>query len=269
MKYQTLLFDVRGTIGIIRLNRPDRMNAVIEGMYLELRDVFGRIRNDNQVRAVILTGTVRIKDEKSRQVFCAGADLKEHGSGSRTFEQKKSYLELAHNACHDIYDCPKPTIAVLNGAARGAGTEMALNCDFIFMAEDATLAFPETSLGTCIGGGASRHLVDVLGLSRAKDLVYTGRVIHGTEAFDLGLAHSCHPIDVLMDEALSFAQRLSAHAPVSMALVKRLMHQSATMDLKAVLNEETQAILDCMKTEDWHEGVKAFAEKRKPVYKGK
>lgn len=269
MDYQTLLFNVRDTIGIITLNRPERMNAVIEGMYLDLRNLLGDIRHDDSVRALILTGTVRVKDGKHRQIFCAGADLKEHASGNRTFDQKKNYLQLAHDTCRDIFEFPKPTLAVLNGAARGAGTEMALNCDFLVMADDATLAFPETSLGTCIGGGASKHLVSAVGLARAKDLVYTGRVIDGKEAFNMGLAHASHPVTILMDQALSFAGDLAARAPLSMAHVKTLMHQASTMDIADVLESETEAILDCMKTEDWHEGIKAFAEKRKPVYKGK
>lgn len=269
MNYPTLLYHVRDTVGIITLNRPDRMNAVIEGMYHDISRLLADILNDDNVRTIILTGTVRIKEGVERQVFCAGADLKEHASGNRTFEQKKSYLQLAHDTCRKIFEFPKPTLAVLNGAARGAGTEMALNCDFIFMAEDATLAFPETGLGTCIGGGASKHLVDVLGLTKAKELVYTGRVIDGITAFNMGLAHQCHPIDSLMDQALSFARGLSAKAPVSMALAKRLMHDASSMDIESVLDAETHAILDCMKTEDWHEGVKAFAEHRQPIYKGK
>lgn len=269
MNHPTLLYDVRDTVGIITLNRPDRMNAVIEGMYHDISGLLDRIRDDGRIRALILTGTARVKDGVSRQIFCAGADLKEHASGKRTFGQKKSYLQLAHDTCRKIFEFPKPTLAVLNGAARGAGSEMALNCDFMFMAEDATLAFPETGLGTCIGGGASRHLVDVLGLARAKELVYTGRVIDGITAHAMGLALQCHPIESLMDQALSFTRELAAKAPVSMSLVKHLMHNASTLDMVSVLDAETKAILDCMKTEDWHEGIKAFAEHRQPVYKGK
>lgn len=269
MEYSTLIYHIYENTGIIMLNRPDRMNAVIEDMYLDIRNVLSRIRQDPDIRAVILTGTVRVKEGRSRQIFCAGADLKEHAAGKRSPEQKKEYLQLAHDTCREIFEFPKPTLAVLNGAARGAGTEMALNCDFIIMADEATLAFPETSLGTCIGGGASKHLVQILGLSRAKELVYTGRVVNGVQAVAMGLAHSNYPIDVLMDKARDFARELASKAPLSMAHVKRLLHRASSQEIHEVLDAETDAILDCMKTQDWHEGIQAFAEQRPPNYKGK
>lgn len=268
MAYTTLLYAVHDRTAVISLNRPERMNAVIEAMYREISGVLARIDADKDVRCLILTGSVREKDGKRRQIFCAGADLKEHGAGTRTLEQKESYLRLAHDTCRNIFECPLPTLAVVNGAARGAGAEMALCCDFILMADDATLAFPETGLGTCIGGGSSSHLVRLLGLTRAKDLVYTGRVVTGIEAAAMGLAYRSVPIEALMDEALSFAGNLATKAPQSMAHVKRLLHQSEHHDIADVLDSETRAIVDCMKTEDWHEGIRAFADKRQPVYKG-
>lgn len=268
MEYATLLYRAVGHTAVITLNRPERMNAVIEDMYREIETLLSIIKKDPDIRCLILTGTVREKDGQSRQIFCAGADLKEHAAGHRRPEDKASYLRLAHDTCKQLFEFPRPTLAVLNGAARGAGAEMALNCDFIVMADDATLAFPETSLGTCIGGGASGHLVRLLGLARAKDLVYTGRVVNGIMAAELGLAHSHFPIDILMDKALAFAGELSAKAPLSMAHVKRLLHQAGNQDINDVLESETLAILDCMKTEDWHEGIRAFAEQRAPIYKG-
>ncbi|MBU1171081.1 MAG: enoyl-CoA hydratase/isomerase family protein [Proteobacteria bacterium] len=268
MEYSTLIYRVVERTGVITLNRPERMNAVIEDMYLDLQNLLSLIKQDPVIRTVILTGTIRVKEGKSRQIFCAGADLKEHAAGTRSLDQKKKYLQLAHETCRQIFEFPKPTLAVLNGAARGAGTELALNCDFILMADDATLAFPETSLGTCIGGGASKHLVSVLGLSAAKDLIYTGRVINGVMASSMGLAHSCFPMEVLMDKALTFARELSSKAPLSMAHAKRLLHQSMSLNIIQVLDSETEAILDCMKTEDWHEGVRAFSQQRTPLYKG-
>ncbi|GAB6094732.1 enoyl-CoA hydratase [Desulfatiferula olefinivorans] len=268
MDYTTLLYGVSGQTAVITLNRPERMNAVIEAMYREISDALSRIEADKTLRCVILTGTVREKDGKRRQIFCAGADLKEHGAGTRTLEQKEAYLRLAHDTCQRIFEFPLPTLAVVNGAARGAGAEMALCCDFMFMADDATLAFPETGLGTCIGGGSSSHLVRLLGLTRAKDLVYTGRIIDGVEASAMGLSYRSVPVASLMDEALAFAGRLAAKAPRSMAHVKRLLQQPARQGIAEVLESETRAIVDCMKTDDWHEGVRAFAENRRPVYKG-
>ena len=146
---------------------------------------------------------------------------------------------------------------------------MALNCDFIFMAEDASIGFPEIGLGTFVGGGVTRHLPELVGLRNAKELVYTGRIISGKEAVDMGLAVTCLPIKQLMDETRAFARQLCDAAPVSIQLAKKRIQESGTLDLETVLQLETDGILTCMDTEDWHEGIRAFNEKRKPDYKGR
>ena len=152
MGYTTIEFDLEDGIGIIRLNRPHRMNAVIEEMYTEIQQVLKAAETDPAVRAVILTGSVREKNGVAKQAFCAGADLKKHAAGDRTEAQKRKYIMLGQHATRALYEFSKPTIAAVNGPARGAGVEMALNCDFVFMAHDATVALTETSLGTFIGG---------------------------------------------------------------------------------------------------------------------
>lgn len=269
MSYNTIQFSMEDAAGIIRLNRPERMNAVIEEMYIEIHDVIQKTKDDKRLRVLILTGSVLKRDGMEKQAFCAGADLKKHGEGERTHAQKRAYISLAHNTTKEIYEYPKPTIASINGPARGAGTEMALNCDFILIAETATMAFPETGLGTFVGGGVTRHLPVLVGLAKAKELVYTGRIIDGRDAVEMGLATKCFPIESLWEESIKLAKTLSEKAPVSMQLAKRHLQGASSLDLGTVLDLETDAILSCMDTEDWHEGVKAFAEKRKPVYRGK
>ena len=269
MSYQTIIFDRKGATGIIRLNRSERMNAVSEEMYLDLIDVLEKTAGDSSVRSLVITGSVRVKDGKEKQAFCAGADLKKHGEGDRTHAQKRAYIELAHRATAGIYRYPKPVIAAVNGPARGAGTEMALNCDFIFMAEDATMAFPETGLGTFVGGGVTVHLPKIIGVMKAKELVYTGRVINGSEAVSMGLALECLQLESLINRVLQFCEKLDEKAPVSMKHAKERLQNSGELDFATALHLETDAILACMDTDDWHEGVVAFAEKRKPEYKGK
>jgi enoyl-CoA hydratase len=269
MSYRTVVFDREGTTGIIRLNRPERMNAVNEEMYSELIEILEKTAGDTAVRSLVITGSVRVKDGKEKQAFCAGADLKKHGEGDRTHAQKRAYIELAHRATAGIYRYPKPVIAAVNGPARGAGTEMALNCDFIFMAEDASMAFPETGLGTFVGGGVTVHLPKMIGVMKAKELVYTGRVINGDEAVSMGLALESLPVASLMDRVLEFCSLLGEKGPVSMKLAKERLQNSGELDFATALHLETDAILSCMDTEDWHEGVQAFAEKRKPDYKGR
>ena len=269
MNYDTIEYIKDGNLGIIRLNRPERMNAVIEEMYLEIQDVLGRAREDVTNRALILTGSVLRKGGVDKQAFCAGADLKKHSTGERSHAQKREYIMLAHDTTRLIYECPKPVIAAINGPARGAGAEMALSCDFIFMAEDATLAFPETGLGSFVGGGVTYHLPRVVGLAKAKELIYSGRVIDGRGALDMGLALRCFPVERLLEEAKSFAQELCGKAPISIDWAKKRLQQSDALDIETVVLLEAEAILACMDTEDWHEGIRSFDEKRTPVFKGR
>jgi len=269
MNYNTIKFTQDGNIGIIKLNRPERMNAVIEEMYLEIQDVLDHTRSDAAIRALILTGSVRRKGDIEKQAFCAGADLKKHSGRGRSHAQKREYIMLAHETTRRIYTFNKPTIAAVNGPARGAGAEMAMSCDFIFMADEASIGFPETGLGTFVGGGVTYHLPRIVGLARAKELIYSGRIVDGGTAVSQGLALKSFPVEKLVSETMAFARKLSEKAPFSMELAKKRLHQPPGLDIETVLSLETEAILACMDTEDWHEGISSFNEKRKPVYKGK
>lgn len=266
---ETLLYSKENGIGVIRLNRPERMNAVIEQMYLDLQTVLSEAEEDPEVRVLILTGTVWKREKGDKQAFCAGADLKKHSKGDRTPLEKRRYILMAHETTRRIYEFPKPIIAAINGPARGAGSEMAVNCDFIFIADTASIGFPETGLGTFVGGGVTYHLSRILGMVKAKELIYTGRILTGNEAVEVGLAFRSFPIEKLMTEALTFASTLSEKAPISMAFAKEQIQKAGNRSLDTALQLEADAILACMNTEDWHEGVKAFAEKRTPIYKGK
>jgi len=252
----------------IQLNRPERMNAVNEEMYKELQDAFERTRDDPDVRCLILTGSALKKKGVTKQAFCAGADLKKHAAGERSPAQREEYIRLAHETTRKIYTFPKPVIAAVNGPARGAGTEMALNCDFLLMAEEATLAFPETGLGTFVGGGVTHILPRLVGLARAKELVFTGRIIDGKAAVKLGLAIQTYPVDQLLEAARSLALDIAGKAPLSIAFAKDYLQQSPGLRHEEALEGETKAILTCMGSEDWQEGLRAFSENRNPRFKG-
>lgn len=269
MAYNTIRYVKEDQVGIIQLNRPERMNAVIEEMYIEIQTVLNDARGDDNIRTLILTGSVLKKGEIEKQAFCAGADLKKHAGGERTHQQKREYITLAHDTTGMLYTFPKPVIAAVNGPARGAGAEMALSCDFIFMAAEASIGFPETSLGTFVGGGVTAHLPRIVGQARAKELVYTGKILDGRAALESGLALKTFPVKALLEEAKIFALSLAGNAPLSMALAKKRLQGSTVLDLETVLLLETDGILSCMDTEDWHEGIQAFNEKRKPVFKGR
>jgi enoyl-CoA hydratase len=258
----------RGTL-VLRLNRPERMNAVNEEMYQEMMELLHTYQDDPQVRAVILTGSVRIKEGAAKQAFCAGADLKKHGAGERTHAQKRKYIELAHEVTRLLYRYPKPVIAAVNGPARGAGAEMALACDFIIMSDEASIAFPETGLGTFVGGGVTLHLPRLVGLMKAKELIYTGRILDAAAAVDLGIALYSRPMDVFMDSVKEFAAGIAQKAPLPIKMAKKFLQDSPGLELETVLQLEADAILACMDTEDWQEGIDAFAQKRNPVYRGR
>lgn len=272
MKLETVIFEEHDGIGIIRLNRPERMNAVIEQMYLDLQTVLRTVSEkpaERKINALILTGSVWHRPGGDKQAFCAGADLKKHAEGDRSPWQKREYIMLAHETTRQLYEAPLPTIAAINGPARGAGAEMALNCDFVLMADGASIAFPETGLGTFVGGGVTSHLSQLLGMTKAKYLVYTGEVLDGPAAVEWGLALGSYPLDDLLPEAEKLARRFAAKAPISMGFAKEQLQAAPHRDLPTVLLAEAEAILACMGTEDWAEGINSFKERRSPQFGGK
>lgn len=260
MSHETLITERHGAVMEIRFNRPHRLNAVVETLYTELRQALAEAEADREIRAVILTGEGR--------AFCVGADMKEHGTAQRTLYQRRQYLQLGNDVCEAILRSPLPVIAAVNGYALGAGAEMAVACDFLLMAEDARIGFPEVSIGTSVGGGVSKLLPQLVGLGQARRLLFTGRHIDGGEAVRLGLASDCVAPEALRDEARRLAGELAEQAPVSLAMLKRLINQGGHTDLDGQLQQELDAVFTCSTTADWQEGVDAFAEKRAPNFRG-
>ncbi|UYG08773.1 enoyl-CoA hydratase/isomerase family protein [Halomonas sp. M4R1S46] len=259
-RYETLITERHGQLMEIRFNRPHRLNAVVEALYTELLQALSEAEADEGVRAVILTGEGR--------AFCVGADMKEHGGAKRSLYQRRQYLQLGNDVCEAILRLPLPVIAAVNGYALGAGAEMAVSCDFILMAQDAQIGFPETSIGTCVGGGVSKLLPQLVGLNMARQLLFTGRRIDGEEATRIGLATSHWTDDALLGEAHCLAEQLAKQAPVSIAMLKRLVNQGSDTGLDSQLQQELDAVFTCSTTADWQEGVDAFAEKRAPQFQG-
>lgn len=259
--YETLLVSQHHHVLQVRFNRPERLNAVIEALYHELLDVLQRASQSSEIRAIVLTGEGR--------AFCVGADMKAHGGAARTLMQRRAYLQLGNDVCEAILKLRKPVVAAVNGYALGAGAEMAVSCDFIVMADDAQIGFPETSIGTCVGGGVSKLLPSLVGLTQARRLLYLGDKITGSEAAAIGLALSSHSQVNLLSEALSLAGKLASQAPVSMAMLKPLINRGAHTSLESQLQQELDAVFTCSTTEDWQEGVDAFSDRRKPNFQGK
>jgi enoyl-CoA hydratase len=260
MTYETIIYQKFGPVAEIRFNRPHRLNAVVSEFYAEIINALADAERDIDIRSIVLTGEGR--------AFCVGADLKEHGAGTRTELEKLEYLQLGNDVCERIYKHPKPVIAAVNGFALGAGAEMSCSADFIVMKESAEIGFPEISIGTHVGGGVTGILPRLVGLAKARELIMTGRRIDGNEAVGIGLATRVFADAEFEAGVAEFAAEIGSKAPYSMRFAKENLNE-AGRDHTARLVTELDALRTCMLTEDWQEGINAFSEKRAPVFKGK
>lgn len=260
MSYRTIIYETSGPAAQIQFNRPHRLNAVISEFYREVLEALACAQHDENVRVIVLTGKGR--------AFCVGADLKEHEKDERTEEQKREYTSLGNEVCRRIYTHEKIIIAAVNGYALGAGAEMACSSDFILMKETAQIGFPESSLGTYVGGAVTEILPRLVGLAKAREMIVIGRKLSGSEASQIGLAARVFP-DARYDEDVRlYAEEIASKAPHSMRFAKRHLND-AHLGYNARLDDEIEALRACMLTEDWREGVRAFAEKRAPIFTGR
>jgi enoyl-CoA hydratase len=260
MQTATVLYESNDGIAEIRLNRPQRLNAVTQQLYDELNAALGRAEADGEVRVVLLTGEGR--------AFCVGADLKEHKAG-RTAYDRRQYLHGEQIVCKRLMQLSKPVVAAVNGFALGAGAEMAIASDFVLMAASAQIGLPEISIGTFLGGGVTYLLPRLVGLAKARELVFLGERINGEEAVRIGLANRVLPDEGFLDAAREFARKIASKAPLSMQLAKKQLNTAAENTLDAALTAELEGMMFVGTTEDWQEGIDAFAEKRSPIFKGR
>jgi enoyl-CoA hydratase len=249
-----------GAVLSLTLNRPDRLNAVNRALYESLTAAVDAAARDVAIRCIIVTGSGR--------AFRAGADLKAHADAPPSADERKRYARAAQRANRSLQQCPKLVVAAVNGAAVGAGLELALSCDFIVVADDAKLRLPELALGTFFGGGVAHTLPQRVGHARARELLYLGDFVTGAHAAEIGLADFAVPADEVMTVAAGLAARLASRAPVAIRLAKRLLDRAPRMNRRALMREEADALTECMGTSDWAEGVAAFRDKREPRYTG-
>ncbi|MBB5912797.1 enoyl-CoA hydratase [Nocardia transvalensis] len=255
----TVLVTRRGRTAVLTLNRPDRLNAVSEQLYRDLIAALEAADDDPETRCVILTGAGR--------AFCVGADLKAHATGTHTPADRERYAQLGQQACRRIQTMSTPVVAAVNGYALGAGAELAVSADFLVIAAEARMGFPEVSIGTFVGGGITHRLPRLVGLRRATDLLILGERFTGAQAYEWGLAHSAVATGSLPDAAAALADSLAAKAPLALARMKAALRRDDS--LEAALDSEPRDLLALMATEDWAEGVAAFADRRDPIFRGR
>lgn len=269
-KYENLLLEVSEGVATVTFNRPKALNALNEATLKELRSVLvwiehhaasreGATETDNQVDVVILTGA----GEKS---FVAGADILEMKDKSHA--EGEAFARLGQSVTRALELLPQPVIAAVNGFALGGGCEFAIACDFIIASENAVFGQPEVALGIIPGFGGSVRLARFVGLPRARELIYSGRRIKATEALRIGLTNEVLPSAVLLSRAKEIAQEIRKNSPMAVARSKRLMNQIYTMPIDSALREEALMFGSIFGSYDQREGMLAFAEKRKAVFKG-
>jgi len=260
MNYQTIITQlVDGTIGLITLNRPDAANALNMLMGQELLAAVHAAEADDAVRVIILTGS-------GRKAFCAGADLKERKGMNK--EQWHAQHLAFEKALRSITYCRKPVIAAVNGAAYGGGMELALACDFIYAAKTAKFALTEATLGIMPGMGGTQNLPRAIGVRRAKEYMFLGKVFDADEGYGLGLINRTCPPDLLMQDAVSVALAIAGNAPLSVRAIKAAVNEGISEPLHQALETELRHYNRLLETNDRHEGINAFNEKRKPRFAG-
>jgi enoyl-CoA hydratase len=262
LKYQTVVLEEPGEhVLTVRINRPEVRNAISTQLGADLHDVFSRLINDTQdYRCVIFTGT-------GDKAFCAGGDLKER-NGMTDAQWMKQHA-LFERMTLSLLDCPIPVIAAVNGAAFGGGCELALTCDFAYASTTARFGLPEITLGIMPGAGGTQLLPRAAGSRRAKEMVLTGKPFTAEEALAWGVVNKLCAPDKLMEETLATAQTIAYNAPISTRQAKRSIHYGMQMDLRSALFFEIDVYNKMVSSEDRHEGVRAFNEKRRPKFQGK
>jgi enoyl-CoA hydratase/carnithine racemase len=259
--YKTLSLESRGEhVLLVRLNRPEVLNAIDTQMGHDQFDLWSRITAEpGKLRCIVLTGA-------GERAFCAGGDLKERDG--MTQAQWQAQHEIFERAFVALLECPLPVIAAVNGHAFGGGLEMALCCDFIYAVPGARFAQSEVRLGIMPGGMGTQNLPRAVGERRAKELILSARPFGAAEALEWGLVNRvCEPAK-LLEESLAAAQAIAGNAPLAVRQAKKSVHYGLQMDLLTGYRFEIEAYNRLVDTDDRREGMRAFNEKRAPDFKG-
>ena len=244
----------------VRLNRPEAANALNTRMGRDLLALFSGLNADpRQARCLILSGT-------GERAFCAGGDLKER-NGMTDAQWQDQHL-IFEQMIRAIIDCPIPVIAAVNGAAYGGGLEIVLGCDFIYASRTARFALTEVTLGIMPGCGGTQNLPRAVGERRAKELIMSGNAFSADEALQWGLVNRvCEP-DKLLGDALEIARKIAGNGPIAVRQAKHAVHHGVDLSLANGMLLEIQAYNRLPPTQDRREGILAFNQKRRPVFKG-
>ncbi|MBI3548005.1 MAG: enoyl-CoA hydratase/isomerase family protein [Elusimicrobia bacterium] len=254
---QTLIVEPRGAVLVLRLNRPDALNALTNDLIAKVLSALERGDKDDSVRVHLLTG--------SDKVFAAGADIKE--LATETGASLSATDPLAQwDRFHRVQ---KPIVGAVSGLALGGGLELAMNCDMLVAADDAEFGQPEIRIGVMPGAGGTQRLTRALGKYRAMEYILTGKRFTARQAHAWGLVNRLAPRALVFEEALRLAEEVAANAPAAARLAKQAVHFALDEDIASGLAHERRLFYSLFDTEDQKEGMRAFVEKRKPAFKGR
>jgi enoyl-CoA hydratase len=254
--YQNIIVETHGRVGLIRLNRPQALNALCDALMRELGDQLLAFDADPAIGAIVLTG--------SEKAFAAGADIKE----MRERTHPEALLEDFIGANWEtMLRVKKPVIAAVAGFALGGGCELAMMCDVILAADTAKFGQPEINLGIFPGAGGTQRLTRAVGKAKAMDMILTARMMDAAEAERSSLVSRIFPAEQLLPEALKIAERLASLSPVALAMAKQAVNRAFESTLAEGVRYERSTFLSLFGTADQKEGMAAFAEKRKPAFR--
>lgn len=254
-----LASERRGAALLVTLNRPEAMNALSSALVQSIHEAVREAARDLSIRGVVITGA-------GEKAFSAGTDLKERRNldDVQKAAQSRSLLELTY----EMHASPQPIVAAIGGWCLGGGLELALACDLRFAAEGARFGFPEMTLGAYPGSGGPVTLSRLVGLARAKDLLFTARRFDAREALSLGIVDRVVPGATLVDAALAWVAQVEATAPLAIAALKRSMQEAQAMSFRDAAEHDQRLRRPLDATVDYAEGMLAHFEKRKPVFRG-
>jgi enoyl-CoA hydratase len=259
MNYDHVRFETDHRTGILTINRPEVLNALNRGTLEELGDVIGGVEKDSQILSLIITGS-------GHKAFVSGADIDE--LRNKRLIDVWEFLALGHEIFSKIERFGKPVIAAINGHALGGGLELALACDLRFASETAKLGQPEINLGAFPGWGGTQRLPRLVGHAFAKEIIFTGDLVDARRAMEIGLVNRVVPSDQVVECAKRMASKFNEKPPIALRFAKMAVNAGLGQDIQAGLTIEALSNALCFSTEDQQEGVSAFFEKRKPMFRG-
>jgi enoyl-CoA hydratase/carnithine racemase len=260
MEFKLIIYEKSEGVATITLNRPEALNAFSKQVVEEVLRALEDVKSDENVHVVVLTGA-------GERAFSAGADIK--AMAGMTALKARELSLMGESLCLALENLEKPVVAAINGYALGGGLEVAMACDLRIASENASMGQTEVNIGLIPGWGGTQRLTRLVGMMKAKELVFTGKKFDARTAEQLGIVNMVAPADKFRETVRQFALELASKPPVALKVAKAVINKGANIGLDSALALEREGFGVVASSEDFKEGVSAFTEKRKPVFKGK